>query len=73
MSSFVLPFTRFYAICPPFQEVLSGNPKLLDICTKKLNFEGCTKISLHTVLTWSDAFFSRIMFFLFAKWAKTIF
>jgi hypothetical protein len=28
MSSFVLLFTPFYAICPPFQEAPSGNPKL---------------------------------------------
>jgi hypothetical protein len=26
MSSFVLLFTPFYAICPPFQEAPSGNP-----------------------------------------------
>jgi hypothetical protein len=30
MSSFVLLFTPFYAICSPFQEAPSGNPKLAD-------------------------------------------
>jgi hypothetical protein len=28
MSFFVLLFTPFYAICPPFQEGPSGNPTL---------------------------------------------
>ncbi len=28
MSSFVLLFTPFYAICPPFQKAPSGNPTL---------------------------------------------
>ncbi len=33
MSSFVLLSTPFYAIYPPFQEVLSGNPTLGKITT----------------------------------------
>jgi hypothetical protein len=37
MSSFVLLFTPFYAICPPFQEAPSGDPNLQSWTVKNLH------------------------------------